>query len=356
LKRVEKIIRITEIFDKLKMMQVFKNQTEKFLIKGHLTKMLIYIRLITVFCIGTLLTETLFVQCNSGNKNKNIDTIHNIDSTSFKTAPGKDSSSVDQSVSKQDSVSNISFMLPSPDEILSEIFGDKLIFKSELVNPAKNSDKYLNNKNVALNLGIYITDFAYLNLNDSKSEALDYFKIIRAMSQKVNIYGLFNEKIINRLENNLTNKDSLNVISKEVYYNMLSILESSRRNNIYALIASGALIESLYLSTMIVTNYSDYQVVAKKIFEQKYVLTNFYDFASQYSRDPDVKSILVQIDNLKNILKGSGVKTVEKKIKKLKKEKFEIIGGDDIIVTEKSFKYFKDNVIKIRKDIITVSN
>ena len=209
---------------------------------------------------------------------------------------------------------------------------------------------------MALNLGIYVTDFAYLNLNDDKSMALDYFKVIRDMSQKINIYGLFNESILTRLENNLTKRDSLNVISKEVYYNMLTILETSKRNNIYALIACGALVESLYLSTMIVTNYSDYQVKAHKIFEQKYVLTNFYDFASQYSSDPDVKAMLIQVDNLKNILQGSGITTTEKKVKKINKNQVEIKGGEDIVVTEKSFKNFKENVIKTRQDIIKVFN
>lgn len=333
-------------------MHELNNQSEKLPVKWFRINLLSYIGIITVICIGTFLTVTLFIQCNSGNKSKKSDLIHKIDTTSFITTSGNDSTSKGESTGKQDSAGNISFLLPSPDEILSEIFGNKLIFNPELVNPGNNSEKYLNNKNIALNLGIYITDFAYLNLNDSKSEALDYFKVIREMSQKVNIYGLFDEKIINRLETNLTNKDSLNVISKEIYYNMLSILESSKRNNLYALIASGALIESLYLSTMIVTNYSDYQLVAKKIFEQKYVLTNLYDFASQYSRDPDVKSVLSKIDNLKNILIGSGIKTSDKKIKKISKENFEIIGGDEIIVTEKSFQYFKDNVIKSRKEII----
>ncbi len=344
------------------MMQTLHNLPEKLIIKFVQCKLFIYIKiyfsagLITIIFAGTLFTVALFSSCKSGNKNKHNDSIHNIDTSAFIASSAKDTSSNFASNIKEDTVSNISFLLPSPDEILSEIFGDKIVFKPELINPANNSNKYLNNKKIALNLGIYITDFAYLNLNDSKSDALDYFRIIRNMSQKVNIYGLFNEKILNRLENNLTNKDSLNVISKEIYYNMLSILESSRRNNIYALIASGALVESLYLSTMIVTNYSDYDVVANKIFEQKYVLTNFYDFANQYSNDPDVKSVLMQIEKLRDILKVSGVKTKEKKVKTINKEKFEINGGDEIIVTEKSFRLFKDNVIKTRKDIINISN
>src|SRR5208337_1719819 len=232
----------------------------------------------------------------------------------------------------------------------------KISVNLELINSELNAKKYISNKKISLNLGVYITDFAYLNLNNNTSEALNYFKLIRDLSQKVNIYGLFNENTLNRLENNLTQKDSMNVITKEVYYNLLSILESSKRNNIYALIASGALVESLYLSSMIVTNYSDYQVVAKKIFEQKYVLANFYDFASQYASDPDVKSILEHMQMLKGILQGAGVKSSAKKVKTLSKNQFEINGGEDIIVTQKNFELFKENVIKIRKDIVNITN
>lgn len=300
----------------------------------------------------------LLITCCKPSVNKVSDKQH-ADNSLTTVEISKDSTSVNKNIVptiSKDSLAKITFLLPSPDEILSEIFSDKFSFNPQLVNPKGNAGKYLESRLLAVNLGVYSADFAYLNLNDNKATALEYFKIVRDLTQKANIYGLFNESIFNRLQNNLTKKDSLNAISHEIYNNMLSILESSRRNNIYALIASGALIESLYLSVSSIENYVDYQPIAQRIFEQKYILQNFYEFASQYDNDKELKKILLQLNGLKTILENSDIKTVEKRTKKIKKGQIEISGGEEIIVSEKSFRILKENVIKIREGIISVSN
>jgi len=301
----------------------------------------------------------LFIQCNSGTQKKSQGIPASAD-TSGKQVSSEPKQVIDSiptiSAEKKEAISKINFLLPSPDEILGEIIPNKVDYNPQLVNPKVNVSNYISTKYQALNLGVYLTDFAYLNLNDKKNDALAYFKTVRELAQKVNIYGLFNEAVYNRIQNNLTNKDSLSEISKEIYYKMLDILESSKRNNIYALTASGALIEALYLSTMVVKNYTDYQIVAQKIFEQKYVLSNFYEFASQFNEDKDVKSVLIQINDLKRILENTALKMIDKKVKVDKNDHITIGGGEDIIIDEATFKRFKDSVIKTRMSLINVSN
>jgi hypothetical protein len=307
-----------------------------------------------VICLGIIAG---LLGCNSGSQKSTSNPPKATDTTKISPSNrpiAKADTLPTEPVEKKDSIATINFLLPSPDEILSEIIPGKVEFNPQLVNPKTNVSNYLDTKYQALNLGVYLTDFAYLNLNDKKNEALAYFKVIRNLAQKVNIYGLFNQSVYDRIQNNLANKDSLSSISKELYYNMLDILESAKRNNIYALAASGALIEALYISTMVVKNYTEYQTVAQKIFEQKYVVSNFYEFASQFEGDKDVKSILIQINNLKQALESSPVKTTEKKVKMDKKDHFIIGGGEEIIINEVTFKHFKENVIKTRNSFIKV--
>jgi len=301
----------------------------------------------------------ILMDCNSGTK-PGTGNAAKTDDTSEVIANKEIATSKDTAVAsetkKKELTNNINFLLPSPDEILAEIIPNKVEYNPLLINPKSNVTKYLDTKQQALNLGVFLTDFAYLNLNDKKNDALAYFKVIRELAQKVNIYGLFSESMYNRIQNNLTNKDSLSNISKEIYYKMLDILESAKRNNIYALAASGALIEALYISTMVVKKYTDYQVVAQKIFEQKYVLTNFYEFASQFDDDKDVKTVLIQVNDIKKILESSSSKFTEKKVKTDKKDHITIGGGEEIIIDEATFKKFKENVIKTRNSIISASN
>jgi hypothetical protein len=282
----------------------------------------------------------LALQCQSSHKKstESSDTISQIDTANT------------------DTISNITYMLLSPNEILGEIFADKSTLNPLLINPKTNAIKYIDTKTQALNLGVYIADFAYLNLSENKTNALEYFKIIRDLAQKLNIYGYFNEAFFNRIEKNLANNDSLISISKEMYYSMSDLLENAKRQNIFALISSGAMIESMYLSTMSIAKLSDYQSIAKKIFEQKYIFDNFYAYTAVYKKDKDVKSVLLQLETLKKILEETEKKASEKIIINDKEKHIIIGGGEEILLDEKIFNEFKNHVIKTRQDIISVGN
>jgi hypothetical protein len=256
---------------------------------------------------------------------------------------------------KVDSNNRVTYMLLSPNEILGEIFIDKNALNLQLINPIANAAKYVDTKHEALNLGVYIADFAYLNLNENKTNALEYFKTIRDLAQKINIYGYFNKEFFDRIEKNLAKTDSLIRISQEMYYSMSDLLENSSRQNIFALISSGALIESLYLSTMNVSKLADYQNIAKKIFEQKFIFDNFYDFTYAYRNDADVRAVLRQLDTLKKILQEAEKNSTAKTVSEGEGDKVVISGGDDIQVNDKIFNSFKESVVKTRQEIVNVT-
>lgn len=251
-----------------------------------------------------------------------------------------------------DSTVVVNYLFPSPDEILGEILSTNTEFDLAYINPTGNAKKYLQTKQQALNLGVYMADLAYINLNGDKNTSLQYFKTVRDLSQKINIYKFFDESIYDRIQNNLANKDSINEILKTMYYDITDLLQSTNRNNIHALIASGALIEALYLSTMNVKTFAEYKPIATKIFEQKYVIANFYEFAWQYKKDPNVREVLILLHKFKTILGSSESETTEKTVEKDQNNHLVIGGGDDIIVTEKKFDEFRQNVTAIRKGIV----
>jgi hypothetical protein len=247
------------------------------------------------------------------------------------------------------------YLLLSPNEILSEIFTQELTLNTQLLNPRGNAGKYLDVKHQALNLGVYIGDFAYLNVCSNKSYALDYFKIIRDLAQKNNIYGCFDEAVFNRIQNNLANSDSLIAISQEMYYNMSDILENANRQNIYALIASGAIIESLYISVMNTGDLMDNEQLAQRIFDQKQLFDSFYAFVSLFKTEPDIKSVIAKLDIIKKILAKTNVNATKKVVSKDKQGHIEVKGGQDVVGSKAVFKELKESIIIIRQDITSVS-
>lgn len=243
-------------------------------------------------------------------------------------------------------------MLPSPDEILNEVLGSDIKYNPSIVNSLKNDKKYLDVKSQALNLGIYLTDLAYINLNDDKTEAFQYFRTIRQLSQKLNIYQPFYGDLFNRVQKNIANQDSINSIFREVYYNMLDVLEQAEQNDIYAYVVTGAMIESLYIPAVTIENSEDYSVIATKMFEQKFIINNFYEHLLRYKGEKYIDDVLLILSDVRNILNNAETKSTKKVVVQKDKGNFTITGGDEIVVTEKMLNTISNKVKEIRSDIV----
>ncbi len=280
----------------------------------------------------------LFVQCTQRNNvNKNSNSLYN------------------KTVNPDSLKALINFVL-SPNEIINEILTDSKKFNTEIVNSKANSLKYISSNNQAINLGVYISDFAYLNLSGSRANSLDYFKIISGLAQKNNIYGCFDDAIFNRIEDNLANRDSLINISEEMYYNMTDVLENSKRPKLYALISSGALVESFYLAVMNISDFSENNKVIQKLFEQEKIVKNVNAFLSINIDDPYIRIVYNQIQSLIQIMEKAERKSIKLKVIRDKNSHLDIKGGEDIKVNEKLFDEFKNKVIIIRNEMVNISN
>ncbi len=248
------------------------------------------------------------------------------------------------------------YTLPSPDEIFSEIFIEELNLKPEYVNPVTNATNYVDIKSQSINLGVYISDFAYLSaVNDNTTDELEYLKVIRELMDKVNLYGIVDEHMIDRINNNLMVKDSLDKISQELYYEMSNALESSDRNNILVLVSTGAIVEALYLAINNI-DFNQSGEIIQKIFDQKFVFDNYYEFASQYSDDIYVKTVLKELTAIKDMFDHLDFNETDIKVTKENDNDFLVIqGGKEIIVTEESYIGFRENITNVRTLLVNIS-
>lgn len=254
-------------------------------------------------------------------------------------------------VVNNDSPNKIIYVLPSPNEVLGEIFMESIEVDPSFINSHSNAEKYLETRTQAVNLGVYIADFAYLSFTHDQTSELEYLKVIKDLSEKINLYGLMEENTIERIQNNLMEKDSLNKISQELYYKISDKLENSNRQNIFTLISSGAIIESLYLSVLNIDNFDKYKVIIQRMYEQKFVFDNFYEYAMQYSDDIYVREILDQLEILKNTFESIDKNEIDEKVVK-EDDNLRFEGGTEFIVNKETFDNFKTNIISVRNEIV----
>lgn len=199
----------------------------------------------------------------------------------------------------------VEYAVPTPNELFEIIKIQGGEQKVGLVNPLDNRSKYVELKSKALNFGVYSADLAYMSCFGIGTEFLMYFKAIEEMGEELGISGAFDKDLMERIENNEGDSDSLFEISNETYYDSYLYLEENDKGVELCLIMAGGYIESLFIICNLVDKFDAKDPVVEKIGDQKLVLENLMDFILQYSDDQMVSEVLDDLISLSEVFETS---------------------------------------------------
>lgn len=209
---------------------------------------------------------SVFFSCNSGNKNKNNTSNQIVEETLIDTASGVESNS--------NKIEKMFYNVPSPIEMAHLTQTAGVTYNSSLLNPTNNVDRYSTSINLALNLGVYGADLSYCRLFDQIQQSIDYLSVIRTIIEELKIPQDKASISINKLEDNVNNRDTLLQIISDTYGNADLYLKENDRESAAALIVLGGWTEALYISTNMVDAEKPNHEIMGRIAEQKYSLEN----------------------------------------------------------------------------------
>jgi len=246
------------------------------------------------------------------------------------------------------------YSFPSSQEMFSFIKRDaEMVYRTDLVNPPQNISRYINTTSRTLALGVYLADLSYMTLFNKTSSAYDYIDIIQQLSNDLRINLPFQDDILKRLKNNLTNQDSLIKISDQYSSKIIDYLLKNNKEQVLATVTAASYIEGLYIALNLVGEYSDNNQVIRRIVEQKYSFTNLIKYAEKHKAD---KSTKIASDFLEEIF------VIFEQFEEFEKEKSTIErtgnnhmvlkGGNEIIISEKEFYDLKEKVTEVRTKIV----
>lgn len=178
-------------------------------------------------------------------------------------------------------INNTLFTLPSPYQATYSIKNSDIEYNKSLLNPVNNVSNYTTNFRHAINLGIYGTDLGYLNVYDQIPDVISYFTVIKKLSQELDIDDALQVDIIDKIENNIDNQDSLLLYLTGTYRQFDSYLKRNNRKDIGVLIITGGWIESLYILSHSAVD-SKNRVLINRLGEQKHPLDNLIEILSPY--------------------------------------------------------------------------
>ena len=258
----------------------------------------------------------------------------------------------EEKVDRVEQIENIVYNIPSPTETVSILqkAGAKYVF--DFPNDPQNVDDYQTTTKKALNMGVYGADLTYASVFNKSTETSFFLTCVTKLGRKLNVEQVFNEDVNERIQDNVDNRDSMQVIVNEVFWELDAYLKEQGRENVSTLIVVGGWIESLYIASQFVKLNPDNEEMKQRIAEQKYSLDNLIGLIKSNGNKVGVEDILQSLEELKELF--DQIKEVKQPATEANTEGAVMIGN--VITLEMSdvlLSKIIDKVEEIRTEIVS---
>ena len=191
----------------------------------------------------------------------------------------------------------VTYMLPSPLQIVSLFKNAGLEYVGGITNPKENVNNYNSKYNQKLNFGVYAADMAYTITNNQTQESINYLNSLRELSEKIWLTDVINTMgVSERLEKNVGNEDSLVTIMADLQMDLDDYLDENGASYTGSIIFAGAWIESMYLALNGHSNNNEKLIV--RLSEQSYILENIINAVKQANEDSDYDELVTSLEGV----------------------------------------------------------
>jgi len=217
-----------------------------------------------------------------------------------------------------DKAKKIFYSLPSPLETALIIKSAGAKFDQEILNPIDNVQNYTTNRAMALNLGIYTTDLSFASLFEQTQTSIDYMGATKSMAEGLDISDAINKETMERLENNLNNRDIVMDIISETFLNSSSYLKENERQDVAAIVLVGGWVEGLYLASRLTVGQDvENNKLVDRILEQKLSFTIVQRLLEDNKTkadgtvNEDIVNLIAELQDLKEAFDNVTVETTQ---------------------------------------------
>jgi len=177
----------------------------------------------------------------------------------------------------------IDYLLPTPEELISSLADNNFGYKDTQLLDLKMVDKVTLTRYKALYFGVAYTDFLYLSYFNKGYKALDYLKALKKLATELGISNQMNQNYLDRMEKNLTNVDSLKIISIEMSIEVFKNIETLGGQELFSEVGVGTIVEALYLASISIDDVNKQQALVKQVVDMGLFFDNYRENFAQYS-------------------------------------------------------------------------
>jgi len=252
---------------------------------------------------------------------------------------------------REQALKQIFFSIPAPIEMADMIKDAGFSFDKNVLNPVEKVNKYINEENRAINLGIYAADLSYSTVFDQKQESVNYLSASKTLASALGIDGALDEQFMERVQRNHNNRDSLISYVTQSYQNVNAYLKEGKRTDVSALIIAGAWVETLYLSTQYAGKKGE-KAMRQRVAEQTYSLNQLVNYLNLFATSNRVNQMKEDLIKLQMIYKDVIVIGGETSVEKDKNGTTTIGSTDTITMSDATLAKIAAEVVVIRNKYI----
>jgi len=246
------------------------------------------------------------------------------------------------------------FSVPSPIQTAMLIQKSGIPYDKSVLNPSNKVNTFSTDFARSLNLGIYGADLGYVSLYNQNQDALGYLAAVKQLADKLGISAAFDASMMERIQKNVTNKDSMMVLVGIAYRASDAYLKSNQRHDVSSLVLTGGWIESMHFS---VTAYKTKPTndVKYRIAEQKLALNSLIKILGSNSTK-EVAELTAQFTDLSKVYDGITFKYnfVEPSIDTVKKITM-INSTTEVFISDEQINQISEKIKEIRNKIVNAT-
>ncbi|MFC2115678.1 hypothetical protein ACFLTU_04345 [Bacteroidota bacterium] len=233
--------------------------------------------------------------------------------TSCKNKKSSESGSTDEAIlekmeGRDAVIQEISdYPLPTSFEVTTLLVEAGASYILDLSNHVENVNKYINLRSKALNLGVYGADLSYAATYNQTQETMQYLSASAKLIDELQI-GSFDEELVNNVEANIDNVDSLINLISDSFYDTYEYLTNNEQDELSILVMAGSWIEALYITSQISIFSADNAKILEIINEQSSSLEKLLETmapVSESEMSADVFNGLTMIQEIYRSAEGN---------------------------------------------------
>lgn len=237
----------------------------------------------------------------------------------------KDAQTMDEGITLDESASGkdelvrevIDYPLPTSFEVTKLLIDAGAGYILDICNRTENSGKYISLKSKALNLGVYGADLSYAATYNQTQETMQYLEVSAKLIDELQISSAFNQTLVDRVDQNLDNVDSLIIIISDSFYETYEYLQANEQDNLSLLVIAGSWIEALYITTQISIISYDNEKIVEIISDQRSSLTELLELLEGAKDDQMISEIYTGLSNIKALYDASDTPLKPEELEKL---------------------------------------